>query len=213
MEKFRNFIKTTVLGGLVVVLPVYLTYVLISWIYGLLSGVFQPLTRIVMEVSRLQRIVADVLAVAVILLAFFVIGLVVKTRFGKTSHQWIEKRILRVAPGYSLFRETIRQFLGQKRAPFSRVALVRLFENSTMMTGFVTDEHEDGSYTVYVPSGLNPTTGLLYHLQKPFVHLVDVSVEETMRSIIGCGAGSKPLIDSYMRGAKKGGEIDTVQNE
>jgi len=213
MEKIRHFIKTTILGGFVVVLPVYLTYVFIRWAFRLVTGVIHPLTRFVMEKSQFQRVLADVLVAAAIVAIFFIIGLVVRTRLGKLLYQWVEKRILKIAPGYSLFRETIRQFLGQKRAPFSRVALVRVFENSTMMTAFVTDEHPDGSYTVYVPSGLNPTSGVIYHLQKPFVHLVDVPVEETMRSIIGCGAGSRSLVESTLRRSRTRPEIDKAADE
>lgn len=62
------------------------------------------------------------------------------------------------------------------------------------MTAFVTEQHVDGSYSVFVPTGPNPTSGNIYHLKKKYVHLVDVSVEDAMRSIISCGAGSGKLL-------------------
>ena len=199
MKQIKDFLKTTVMGGLIVVLPVILTFFFLRWLFNLMTGLIFPLTRLVMEKSHIQKIIADFLVVLIIIGLCFLIGLLIKTRLGIFIHRQVEKRILRIAPGYSLFRETIKQFLGQKRRPFSSVALVRVFENSTMMTAFVTDEHPDGSYTVYVPSGLNPTSGVIYHLQKEYVHLVDVPVEETMRSIISCGAGSGSLIESYIK--------------
>jgi uncharacterized membrane protein len=63
------------------------------------------------------------------------------------------------------------------------------------VSAFVTDSHDDGSYTVFVPTGPNPTSGNIYHLKGKWVHPVDVSVEDTMRSIISCGAGSSMLIE------------------
>jgi uncharacterized membrane protein len=198
MNRLKHFIKTTMLGGLIVVLPVVLTFFFLRWLFNLATGMIEPITRQVMEQSRIQKYVADSLVIIVIILVCFVIGLVVKTAFGRFIYQTVEKRILKIAPGYSLFKETIKQFLGKDRSAFSRVALVRVFENSTMMTGFVTDEHPDGWYTVYVPSGLNPTTGLIYHLEKQYVHLVDVSVEDTLRSIISCGGGSRTLLDAHL---------------
>ena len=45
---------------------------------------------------------------------------------------------------YNLVKETVQQFLGAKKSPFSKVATVRLFGNETEMTAFVTDEHPDG---------------------------------------------------------------------
>lgn len=206
--RIRNFLNTTVMGGFIVVLPIVLTFFFLRWLFNLVSGLISPLTGVVMAGSQIQKLVADFLVVLIIVAVCFLIGLSVKTRLGLFVYRQVEKRILRIAPGYSLFRETIKQFLGQKRRPFSRVALVRVFENSAMMTAFVTDEHPDGSFTVFVPSGLNPTSGLIFHLQKEFVHPVEVSVEETIRSIISCGAGSKSLIESYIsksREMKTGG--------
>ena len=98
------------------------------------------------------------------------------------------------APGYSLVKETVFQFLGNKKSPFSSVALAQIFGNETMVSCFVTDTHEDGSRTVFVPTGPNPTSGNIYHLEAKYVHPVDVSVEDAMRSIISCGAGSSTLL-------------------
>jgi uncharacterized membrane protein len=62
------------------------------------------------------------------------------------------------------------------------------------MTGFVTDIHENGLYTIFVPTGPNPTTGFIFHLEEAYVQKIDTPVEEAMRSIISCGAGSECLI-------------------
>jgi len=68
------------------------------------------------------------------------------------------------------------------------------------MTGFVTDEHPDGRYTVFCTFRLSiPQPVLFLHLEKEYVHLVDVSVEETMRSIISCGAGSTQLLKKMLK--------------
>jgi uncharacterized membrane protein len=89
-----------------------------------------------------------------------------------------------------LFKETTRQFLGSGEKPFSRVALVKPFENDTRCTGFVSEEHPDGSFTVFVPSGLNPTSGMIYHLPAQYVQILGVSTEQAMQTVIACGAGS-----------------------
>lgn len=195
MQKLKKFIKTTVLGGVVILLPVLLTFFFLRWLYNFITRLISPLTRLVVETAEMQELLADLLVIVVIVAICFFVGLLVKTKLGRYLYRQLEKRILKVMPGYTLFRNTIKQFLGQEKKPFSRVALVQAFGNSTLMTGFVTDEHPDGRYTVFLPSALNPTTGLILHLEKRYVHLVDVSVEETMRSIISCGAGSGKLLD------------------
>jgi uncharacterized membrane protein len=65
------------------------------------------------------------------------------------------------------------------------------------MTAFITDTHQNGRYTVFVPTGPNPTSGLIFHIPQEYVHPVGVSVEAAMRSVIGCGAGSADLLNAY----------------
>jgi uncharacterized membrane protein len=100
-----------------------------------------------------------------------------------------------------MIKETVNHFIGRKESPFSSVAMVQLFENETLVTAFITDRHGDGRVTVFVPTGPNPTSGFIYHLDQRFVHRVDVSVEEAMRSVISCGAGSEKLIKGLRKDA------------
>ena len=147
----------------------------------------------------MPEISADVLVIIVIILVCFVIGVFVKTRLGSLTYKTLENRILKIAPGYSLIKETVFQLLGRKESPFSKVALARIFQNDTLVSAFITDNHPDGSYTIFVPTGPNPTSGNIYHLKGEYVHPVKASVEDTMRSIISCGAGSTNLINEYRK--------------
>lgn len=212
MKRLKRFLRTTVLGGVIVILPVVVTFIFLRWLSRLITGLIEPLTRILMEQSQLQKYIADSLVIVVIILLCFLVGLVVKTRFGRFIHRTLEKRILTIAPGYSLFKETIKQLLGRDRAPFSSVALVQVFgpSSNTMMTGFVTDEHPDGFYTVFVPAALTPTSGLIYHVEKQYVHFVDASVEDTMRTIISCGMGAQKLLEDYLKKKRKK-QLETVK--
>ncbi|MBU4344313.1 MAG: DUF502 domain-containing protein [Desulfobacteraceae bacterium] len=199
MSRMKSLIKTSFLGGLTVILPVAILVFVFKWIFGVVARVIQPLTNLILIKSNLREIMADLLALAIIITVCFIVGVIVKTQIGRFIHTSLENSILKFAPGYSLIKETVMQFLGRKKPPFSSVALVQVFGNETMLTAFVTDEHSDGSYTVFVPTGPNPTSGNIYHLESRFVHQVDVPVEDVIRSIISCGAGSAMLIDAYRK--------------
>lgn len=199
MKKLREFIKSTLIGGLLVLLPVAIFAYVLIWVFNLLLGAINPLTRIVMAKSTLQGIIADVVAVGLLVWICFFVGMLVRTRLGKWIYAVIESKLLRKAPGYSMIKETVVHFLGKdKQSPFSSVALARIFENDTLASVFVTDTHADGGYTVFMPTGPNPTSGNIYHLKAENVYPVDVSVEDAMRSIISCGAGSSTLINKFI---------------
>jgi uncharacterized membrane protein len=202
MEKFKTFIRTSILGGTVVVLPVAILAFVFKWIFGFTTDLIQPLTNVVLKRLPVPEISADIFVVVLIVLACFLIGVIVKTRLGGFLYHHIENKLLKVAPGYSLIKETVMQILGSKTSPFSSVALARIFGNDTLVSAFITDRHSDGSYTLFVPTGPNPTSGNIFHLKGEYVYPVKVPVEEVMRSIISCGAGSTKLIDAYNRQIK-----------
>ncbi|MDO8283023.1 MAG: DUF502 domain-containing protein [Thermodesulfovibrionia bacterium] len=206
MNRLKAFLKTSLLGGVVVILPVAILIMFFKWLFGLVTGMIQPLTDLVMEtmyISKYQRIFADLMVLATIVLTCFFVGIFVKTRLGIFIHKTIEEKILKVAPGYTLIKDTVMQFLGGKKAPFSSVALVRVFGTDALFIAFITDSHPDGSYTVFIPTAPNPTSGNICHLKSENVYLVDVPVEQAMRSVISCGAGSAPLIESMLKKMKE----------
>lgn len=207
MLRVKSFVKTTVLGGLVVILPVTIIVAVFSWLYLKVTDLIQPLTNIIIKIVGLKEFIADIVVIAVIVSFCFAIGLSIRTQWGRFVHEKLESKVLKIAPGYNLVKETVLQFLGHKQTPFSRVALVQLFENQTLATAFITDEHDDGLYTVFVPTGPNPTSGQIFHLRKQFVHPINAGIDDTMRSIISCGAGSKRLLASM----NEKGEVRTAK--
>ncbi|MEE9368525.1 MAG: DUF502 domain-containing protein [Pontiella sp.] len=198
LSRTKRFFTTTLLGGVIVILPTIILVFAFKWLFGLVSNAINPLTTLVVEnltlPNRYDQLIATLVVLSVIILACFCIGLFVKTRIGRWIYGGFESSLLSKAPGYKMIKETVNQFLGKKESPFSSVALVRIFENDTKVTAFITDRHEDGTVTVFVPTGPNPTSGFIYHLNEQYVHPVDVSVEDAMRSVISCGAGSEKLI-------------------
>ena len=195
-QKLRNFVKTSLLGGLGVIFPAALLLIVFSWVFQWVGGIIEPLTRVIVAKSNMQAVLANILVITAIISACFFIGIFVKTRVGSFIHVKVEKLLGRLIPGYRLTAQTFQQLFGERSSTYSAVALVKPFGNDTLMTGFITDEHPDGSCSVFVPTGPNPTSGNIFHLQSSAVYRIDVPVEEAMKSVIACGAGSKVLLQS-----------------
>jgi uncharacterized membrane protein len=198
MRRIKSFLKTSLLGGLIVILPVGIIFFLFKWVFDSVEAKVAPLTQLVLQRWNLPDFIAMVVVLGLIVLACFVIGLVVRTQVGRFFHEKLEDHILKIAPGYNLIKETVLQFLGNRPSPFSSVALVRIFGNDTLVTAFVTETHDNGWFSVFVPTGPNPTSGNIYHLQPQYVHRVDLPIEDVMRSIISCGAGSATVVKAYL---------------
>jgi uncharacterized membrane protein len=196
MLRLRSFLQTSFIGGVVVILPLTVLFFAWRWIFVLVAQLLHPLTRLISTGSRMEVFLANLIVIVTILAACFAVGVVVRTRMGRWLYSSFEVHVLKRAPGYSLIRETLMPFILRRKTPFSDVALIHV--GDTLMTGFVTDTHGEETCTVFVPTAPNPTTGLILHLDRACVRVVDVPIETAMRSIISCGAGSAPLILAYV---------------
>lgn len=197
MEKFKEFLKTTILGGSLVVLPIILLILVFQWFYEFVSGSIKPITLLLVQTARMQEFTASILALVIIIMIFFFVGLMIKTRLGKYSYEYAEKMFLFKLPFYKTIKETTLQLVGSRKTLFKQVALVNIFGNDTLVTGFITDEHEDGSFTVFIPSGPAPTAGFIYHLKNEHVHKINYPIDKAMKTIFSLGSGSQEMLLKY----------------
>lgn len=193
LNRVRSFFRTTFIGGLVALLPISLIILLFRWIINIIEKYLGPLVNLVTDTdSRLYTIGLYIIALAAIFLIFFLIGLIIKTRWGKFLNKQLEQKYLMKIPGYKIARETVTQFFGKNKSFFKEVVIVDLFNSGTLMTGFITDDQGE-IITVFVPTGPNPTSGNIYHVPRANVMKTNSTVDAGMKSIISCGAGSSEV--------------------
>jgi len=199
---FKLFIRKALFGGIVVLLPIIILSLILKWAFFFITDLIQPLTDYVILNYGLPELTADIVVVLLIVAICFSVGTVVSTSIGKWLHGQFDQYLVKLAPGYKIIKEIVGQFFGDSESsPFSsgEVARVQLFgENCpTTVTAIVTSKHSDGTITIFMPTGPNPTSGNIYHVPEQLVTLCpEISVEDMMKSIIACGAGSGKLFDS-----------------
>jgi uncharacterized membrane protein len=196
----KEFAKNTLLGGAVILLPVALIVMGFRWLFSLVTDLIQPLTNLVTKVIGMPEIFADILVLAGMAALCFGVGWLVTTAGGAWFHAKFDDRLRRYVPGFQMMKDIVGQFFGDaSKSPFANgeVALVRLFgdDSQTEVTAIVTSKHEDGRYTIFMPTGPNPTSGNIYHVKESQVTLYpEISVSDAMRTIIACGAGTGDLL-------------------
>ena len=200
MDSIKSFLKTTLLGGTLIVLPIVILILVFTWLYEFIVDKLRPITNIILETAKMQDFAAAALALSLILISFFLVGLIIRTNIGRIIFEFFEQKTLAKLPLYKIIKETTIQLMGSNRTLFKNVALVRLYGNDTQITSFVTEKHEDGSCTVFVPSGPVPSAGFIYHVKKENVQIVDYPIETAMKTVFSLGAGSKELLKSVKSG-------------
>ena len=196
-KRLRNFLRTTLIGGVVALAPLTLIILLFRWVINLIGRSLTPLVDTILQdpdPNPYYKFALYLISFTAILLFFFIIGLIVRTRLSKFLNKAEDRYLLKV-PGYKLAKETVQQFFGKNRSFFKEVVLVDIFNTGVLMTGFITDDQGE-IISVFVPTGPNPTSGNIYHFPKERVIRTSAPVDVGMKTIISCGAGSSEVFAS-----------------
>ena len=196
-KRIRKFLWTTLLGGMVALAPLTLIILFFRWVINLIGRNLTPVVDKILQdpdPNPFWKFALYVITFTAILLFFFIIGIIFRTRMSGFLNRAEDRYLLKI-PGYKLAKETVQQFFGKNRSFFREVVLVDIFNSGTLMTGFITDDQGE-IITVFVPTGPNPTSGNIYHKPRERVMKTRATVDSGMKSIISCGAGSTEVFAS-----------------
>jgi uncharacterized membrane protein len=190
MKAIGEFIKSTIIGGLLVILPLGLVAMIVMKIVGILKPVVAPIDAWLPSGLRFPNVIAS----ALLFLACFVAGLLAQTRRGQAALSFFESAILNRIPGYSMLRSFTRRIGNIEESEKFAPAFAEI--EDALVPAFVVEQHEDGRYTVFVPSAPTPGVGTIYIMAKDRVHLVDAPFLKTVKCISRFGAGSRELLQA-----------------
>jgi len=186
-------LKSTLIGGLLFVLPVLVVLVIIRQAIQMTAEALRPVAHLVPTEKVAGLVVADMLAIAAIVLFCFLAGLFVGTRVGRRISERLEQLVLRKVPGYTLFKGAAYGMAGLETKSELSVALARI--EDAWMLAFVVERHASGLATVFVPSAPTPAAGSIYYLPADRLKFLDVPVADAMACIMRLGVGSRELLE------------------
>jgi uncharacterized membrane protein len=194
MDRIIDFVKITLIGGLLVVLPVAVMVYLLRHAALTLEPMLKPVLTRLPDWMPFPDAVALTIEVIVVLLGCFVVGLLIQTPAGRRIGGFIEANLFERLPGYKLLRSLSRRAIGEVDDVQYQVALVEI--EGGLVPAFIIEEHQDGRYTVFVPTVPTPTSGSIYIFPRALVHLVDVPFTKAFRCLTRMGSGASDLLQA-----------------
>ena len=146
MKRALAFLKTTLLGGLIVVLPAWLAVLLVLKALGHLEIFVKPVS------SHLPQSIAHprVIAILVLIGLCFLVGAAIQTAIGRKVERAAERAVLEKIPGYTVLRSLASRLSDQAEAASFQPALVEIEE--ALAPGFIVEQHSGNRTTVFIPS-------------------------------------------------------------
>ncbi len=191
MKALSEFAKSTLIGGLLVIVPIYFSVLLLAKALGGLIAMLGPITATLPESLEAMRGLVSVLIVVALC---FATGLAMRTRLGLRMFRSFEHRVLEKIPGFGVLRSAVRRISGRSDDAMFQPVLVEI--EDALTPAFIVEELDDGRCVVLVPSVPTPAAGSLFILTRDRVHWVDVPVTEVIAVITRWGAGAGKLVNA-----------------
>jgi uncharacterized membrane protein len=196
MKRLKRFFLSTLVGGITVLLPIGVLIFIFQFIFNFVLNFISPISKLIESRLGMNDTVSNFTALTIILAICFVTGFFITTKIGVFLHTFAD-RILNKIPFYGAIRDTVQQFTSSSmKDSFSKVALADVYNTGSLSTVFFIEQTGD-LCTVFIPTGPNPTSGNIFHVPAHRVRVVNVKIDEAMKSIIAVGLGSSKLIESY----------------
>ena len=195
MERTVALIRGRFSGGLLIVAPFVLTYLIFRWLYDTASGVLEP---VIVEVFG-----RDIpgLSVALLFLVTFAIGWAAINFLGQRLLYTLQAGVIRVpviGPTFSIVKQLIATLGPGSGTGFSRVVEIEYPRKGMWAIGFLTavTEHDDGHKMgmVYVPTAPTPSSGWLAILPLEDIYHVDMTANQALSMTISAGIASPARI-------------------
>jgi uncharacterized membrane protein len=204
-------LKKYIVAGLLVWLPLAITIWVLSWMLGLLDGVFAWLLTagqaVLPEGAResldhLRRVPG--LGVLVVASGLLLSGVFAANIFGQW---WLKQgdRLLSKIPIvksiYSSVKQVSDTLFSSSGNAFREAVLVQYPRHGSWTIAFVTGKpggevahHLPGDYvSVYVPTTPNPTSGFFLMMPRADLVVLNMSVDEALKYVISMGVVAPPL--------------------
>ena len=194
MRNLITFLKTTIIGGLIVIIPLAIIMFVVGDTVVSLVTVTKPLTTDLPFGTFANAVIALLLVTAIIIAVCFTAGFLLSTLWGKAIKNWLEKSLFERIPMYTTLRDLTQKFAGIESAEFP-VVEADLYNSDNRVLGVLVDNLPDGRQVIYVPLSPIVTVGQLHILPKERVTETDLSMSETIGCLSQMGLEAKKLYE------------------
>jgi uncharacterized membrane protein len=182
-----NFLKTTVIGGLVFMVPVVILVFILGKAFGIMRAVAAPLKVYVPTGSIGGIAVANLLVILAIVLVCFIAGLIARSAMAKRMYRSLDSTLLAI-PGYAFIKGFTDSMSSTEEAAKTLLPVLVQFDDNAQIAFEV--ERTGDNVVVYLPGAPNPWSGSVAYFNVERVKRLEMSMSQAVKNIQKIGRGS-----------------------
>lgn len=211
---FRRLMRARVTTGVLIVIPIYVTFIVVRVVFNLMRRFTEPLARWLVdfwveaggekfkEAERFLNWSVPAVAVLLTLFILYLLGLFAANVFGRRIIRFLEALLDRLPIVKTVYRSTqqvLHAFALPNRPGLQRVVLIPFPAAHMRCIGFLTAELTDTNTgrklcAVFIPTTPNPTTGYMQIVPAEQVTETGWTVEQGIKTVMSGGVLSPPTV-------------------
>ena len=185
----KEFLKTTIIGGVLFLLPVAFILFILSYALRLVKRVAVPISNSLhLDQGAASVGAATVLAVLVLVIISFAAGMVARTAVGRRITQWSENSLLGRFPHYQLMKSMAEGLAHIESATGLKPALVSIEDG--WQIGYLLEQLENDWVAVFLPQAPAPMSGNVMYLPLKRVRPLGITMVQAISIVKAIGVGS-----------------------
>jgi len=188
MKAMKEFLKNTIVGGLVFLVPLGLILLVLKQLMGLATKLAAPIAA-QLPVSRFAGVaIVTLVAASVLLLMAFLAGMLARTGPGRRLSAWFEESILGSLPQYRMAKSMAEGFAHLESGTGMRPVLLRGDEGWQL--AYLIEELPEDWVTVFVPQAPTPMSGNVMYVAAHRLRRLPIAMPVAMKLVKRIGVGS-----------------------
>jgi uncharacterized membrane protein len=216
-KKFLKHLRTKIFAGILVVLPLGITFLVLKFVFNTLDGILDPLIPNINVFLFHHVFHLPGIGIISFFLLLYLIGLVTTNVLGHELVSWgdrLFKTIPVVKNIYTASKQLTDAFSATRRGSFRQAVFVEFPQEGNYVLGFVTNELTDferqTKVTVFVPTAFVPPQGFLLFLPKEKLLPSQLTIEEAIKAIMSVGIVTPQTLSVPLSSTRSG--KDSVEN-
>ena len=188
MNRILGFIRTTLVGGLLYLIPIVLLLVVLGKAMGVAHKIVPAFAGPIRAMQLGNLLTPQIFAALLVALFCFLAGLFSRTGLARSIAGFIDSKILINVPGYGFFRSMSGGSAGIES--FAHEPVVVAIEDEAWQIAFVVERLDDSRVAVFVPGVPQVGSGSLYFVAPERVKPLGIPSTAAFQILRRMGVGS-----------------------
>jgi len=194
MKNIFKHLRTKIFAGILVILPLGITFLILQLVFNTLDNILGPLMPKVTFYLLRREFFLPGLGIIGFFLLLYLVGLIATNVLGRKLVSWADSLFINIPIVKNIYlssKQLTDAFSASRKGAFRQAVFVEFPQEGNFVLGFVTNELTDlgqqTKVTVFIPTAFVPPQGFLLFLPKEKMLPSHLTIEEAIKAIMSVG--------------------------